>query len=122
MNRKIIRSLQWFFVLLVIFSTTVLGIFVYWYYRPNTSWVNPELELESWDAVADGMHNSNTDMIYWEGKFYLIHASSPFHLGTSESRLVLWKSSDAKDWKKITELDFETEDDIRDPKFANISV
>ena len=121
MNRKIIRSLQWFFVLLVIFSTTVLGIFVYWYYRPNTSWVNPELELESWDAVADGMHNSNTDMIYWEGKFYLIHASSPFHLGTSESRLVLWKSSDAKDWKKITELDFETEDDIRDPKFANIS-
>lgn len=33
--------------------------------RPNRAVVDARLALEHWDAVADGMHNSNTDMIWW---------------------------------------------------------
>jgi len=121
MNKKIINIFRWLIVIGLIGSITFTSILVYWYYRPNTSYINLDLDMKHWNAVADGSHNSNTDMILWNNKFYLIHASSPFHLGTSESKLLIWKSSDAKDWDKVTELDFESEDDIRDPKFANIS-
>ncbi|MHA1147875.1 MAG: sialidase family protein [Promethearchaeota archaeon] len=121
MNAKRIRAIQWFIIIIIIFSTTCVGILVYWYYRPNTSYINSDLEMETWDGVSDGKHNSNTDMIEWKGQFWMIHASSPFHLGTSESKLIIWKSDDAKNWKIIVELDFKGNDDIRDPKFANIS-
>lgn len=121
MNKKYILFFQWFLVISFILSFTLVSILVYWYYRPNTSYLNDDLDLESWDVVADGSHNSNTDMIEWKNEFYLIHAASPFHLGTSESKLVIRKSSDAKDWEKVTEIDLEGDQDIRDPKFANIS-
>lgn len=98
-----------------------MSVVVYWFYRPNMSYINPNLEMNDWDAVSDGTHNSNTDMILWKGEFLLIHASSPFHLGTAESKLVIRKSSDAKNWNKVVELDFESGDDIRDPKFAIIN-
>lgn len=121
MNNKVTISLKWLFVIFCILSTTFLTILVYWAYRPNTSYINPNLEMKTWNAISDGEHNSNTDMIEWKGQFWMIHASSPFHLGTSESKLVIWKSNDAKDWNKVTKLDFEGNVDIRDPKFANIS-
>ncbi len=118
MKGKITLAFKWILVLAWLSTLIFSSILVYWAYRPNTSYINEELEMETWDAVADGTHNSNTDMTFWKGKFYLIHASSPFHLGTSESKLVIWESSDAKEWIMLTELDFESGDDIRDPKFA----
>jgi len=121
LKRKFKLIFQWLFVIGWIGTFTFTAILVYWYYRPNTSYINPDLDMETWDAIADGSHNSNTDMILWNNQFYLIHASSPFHYGTSESKLIIWRSSDTKDWKKVGEIDFEGNDDIRDPKFANIS-
>lgn len=121
MKVKIQDVIKWLFVLGAFWSVVFLSIFNYWYYRPNTSYLNPALAMETWDVVADGEHNSNTDMIEWNNEFWMIHASSPFHLGTSESKLVIWNSTDAKTWNKVTELDFETAEDIRDPKFVNIT-
>jgi hypothetical protein len=87
--------------------------------RPNRSRPAPELGIESWDVVADGEHNSNTDMIFWHGQFWLVHAASPFHMGSSRSRLVIRRSRDARSWTTAATLRAAGKD-IRDPKFAPI--
>ncbi len=87
--------------------------------RPNRAQVAATLEMESWDVVADGEHNSNTDMIFWRDQFWLIHAASPYHLGTPRSRLVIRRSRDARSWETVATLRVPGKD-IRDPKFAPI--
>jgi hypothetical protein len=109
-------------ILLSIFGALLLLLgllFSYWYLRPNRAVVKPELKIEAWDAVADGWHNSNTDMIYWREAFYLVHAAAPFHFASQKCHLVLHRSPDAKTWEKIAEFYSEGED-IRDPKLAPI--
>jgi len=92
---------------------------VYWLVRPNTAAVDPSLGMESWVAVGDGMHNSNTDLIYWKNHFYLIHARSPWHFASKKCRLVLRRSADARTWEKVATFGVAGQD-IRDPKFAAI--
>jgi hypothetical protein len=77
------------------------------------------LIIDTWDVVNDGEHNSNTDLIDWQGAFYLVHASSPFHFASAESRLRIWRSTDARHWEEVARFDAAGED-IRDPKFAAI--
>ena len=106
----------------VVLGMLVLGVgsaLRYWYARRNGAFIAPSLPMESWDAVKDGSHNSNTDLIYWRGAFYLIHASSPWHLASKKCKLVVRRSEDAHSWEKIAELNVPGED-IRDPKFAAI--
>ncbi len=87
--------------------------------RPNRAQLAPALEIESWDVVADGEHNSNTDMIFWRDHFWLVHAASPYHLGTPKSRLLIRRSSDARSWETVATLQVAGKD-IRDPKFAPV--
>lgn len=87
--------------------------------RPNRAEVSATLEMESWDVVANGEHNSNTDMIFWRDQFWLVHAASPYHLGTPKSRLVIRRSSDTRSWETVATLRVPGKD-IRDPKFAPI--
>ncbi|MBD3342461.1 MAG: hypothetical protein GF353_25400 [Candidatus Lokiarchaeota archaeon] len=72
--------------------------------------------MKVWAAVEDGWHNSNTDMTYWKGKFYLIHACSPYHFGINICKLKLWSSKNAKRWNFLRIFQIKGED-IRDPKF-----
>jgi len=81
--------------------------------------VDRSVVLETWKAVADGAHNSNTDMTFWDGWFYLCHQTSPYHLGSSRSRLLLWRSKDARTWEKVTEFKAER-GEYRDPTFGQI--
>ena len=37
--------------------------------RRNKAFINPGLEMETWDVVADGAHNSNTDLVHFNGWF-----------------------------------------------------
>jgi hypothetical protein len=98
----------------------VLAVLIAWWaLRPNRSEVDPALGLEHWDVVADGLHNSNTDLVHWHGRFLLVHAASPYHLGTPESRLVVRRSEDARRWERLAELRLPGRD-VRDPKFAVI--
>ncbi|MBD3185761.1 hypothetical protein GF325_02940 [Candidatus Bathyarchaeota archaeon] len=90
-----------------------------WLARPAGYRLNPDLEYNDYDAVNDGLHNSNTDMTWWNGSIYMVHASSPYHMGSTKCRLVIWRSHDMQEWTKLVELHSEGED-IRDPKFANI--
>ncbi|MFI5315543.1 MAG: sialidase family protein [Myxococcota bacterium] len=89
------------------------------YLRPNRARVDPRLSLESWDVVADGLHNSNTDLIHFSGRFLLAHAASPYHMGSADCRIVVRASADARSWEKVAELRVSGED-VRDPKFAEI--
>jgi hypothetical protein len=98
----------------------LLGVLVdYWSFRPNRAWLNPAIPAESWVVVDDGQHNSNTDMIYWQGRFYLVHAASPYHLASDQCHLVVLRSADGRYWERIARLDAAPED-IRDPKLAVI--
>jgi hypothetical protein len=96
---------------------TLLG--AYALLRPNRAQLAPSLEIESWEVVSDGEHNSNTDMIFWRGHFWLVHAASPYHLGTPKSRLVIRRSVDARSWEVVATLQVAGMD-IRDPKFTPI--
>ena len=85
----------------------------------NGAEVDPRLGLESWDAVADGRHNSNTDMILWRDQLLLVHDARPYHLGTPESRLVVRSSKDGHRFETLASLQVAGKD-IRDPKLAVI--
>jgi len=41
------------------------GLLAYWCLRPHVAGVDPDVVRETWDVVADGAHNSNTDLIFW---------------------------------------------------------
>ncbi len=108
-------------VLLIIGCVAVclLLLLAYWSLRPNRARVEGRLDLEAWPAVADGVHNSNTDMIEWRGRLLLVHDARPYHLGTPDSRLVVRSSVDGREWETLATLRLEGKD-IRDPKLAVI--
>ena len=96
------------------------AVLAWWWVRPNRAAVDPRLRLEHWAAVDDGTHNSNTDMIAWQGDLLLIHDARPYHLGTPESRLVVRRSADeGRSWSTLATLQVAGKD-IRDPKLAVI--
>jgi hypothetical protein len=86
---------------------------------PIAAFIDPRLEIETWDVVSDGTHNSNTDLIYFNDFFYLVHQTSPSHLGSQQSNLVIRKSRDARSWEKAAEFKVAA-GELRDPKFATI--
>jgi hypothetical protein len=119
MGRFIGKAFKWLGLVILTVILAVGLIVLFFYLRPNKSDVSQELNIETWPAVADGRHNSNTDMIYWNDAFWMIHASAPWHFGSVKTKLVLWKSPDARTWEKTAEFQNPGED-IRDPKFAVI--
>lgn len=117
--RTLKKFLKWFSLSLATVLVLVFALFAYWYNRPNGAEVDPLLAMELWPAVSDDMHDSNTDLIHWQGNFYLVHARSGSHLGTSDARLLVWRSPDARQWTRAAEI-VAAEEDLRDPKLAVI--
>ncbi len=113
------KLLKWSFNLICLFLIALIILITHFAFRPNRSEVSELLEIETWRAVHDGLHNSNTDMIHHDGSFYMIHAAAPYHFASETTRLVLMKSQDAREWEKIAEFQKPGED-IRDPKLAVI--
>lgn len=114
-----IALLSFLFTVLLFTLVGLAALIAWWYTRPNQARVHPGFGIQSWPVVADGVHNSNTDMIHWRGEFWLVHAASPWHLGSQQCRLRLWRSADARTFRPVAELRMPGED-IRDPKFAEI--
>jgi len=77
------------------------------------------LDCEHWTAVANGGHNLTTVLTHWNGYYWLIHSLAPWHIASSRSRLVLWRSPDAVTWERVTQFQFSPRD-IRDPKVCPI--
>lgn len=99
------------------FLVLLAALFAWLALRPNGSRVDPAYGIETWDVVADGEHNSNTDMIAWREGFLLVHAASPYHLGTPRSRLLVKHSVDGRAWETLATLRVPGLD-IRDPKLV----
>lgn len=86
--------------------------------RRRDTWPMP-IAVDHWTAISDGLHNLTTDMIWWRGHYYLVHANSPWHMASANSRLVLWRSSDTRSWEQAAQFQL-ADGDIRDPKLAVI--
>jgi hypothetical protein len=95
----------------------LVGFALYVYLRRADHDVDPRLSLEHWSIVSDGIHNSNTDMIEWQGELLLVHAASPWHLASTRSRLLVKRSRDGRAWETLATLRVPGHD-IRDPKLA----
>lgn len=115
---KKVFSILLFLLIVVIFFLFFL--FVKSVTCPNEAKIDGAFNYVLDVMYSDGLHNSNSDMICWCGKFYLIHANSPFHFGSIRCKLFLWQSADGVKWEKIKEFTLLGED-IRDPKFAEIN-
>jgi hypothetical protein len=106
-----------------IFGVILLAVLVllgYWYLRPNRARVDQNVVVETWDIANDDQHNSNTDMIEWQGQFYLAYVSSPYHFGNDASVMHIKRSNDlGHTWEELSTFNPEN-DDIRDPKFIVI--
>jgi hypothetical protein len=96
------------------------ALLAWWALRPNRAEVDPRLGLDDWSIVADGRHNSNTDLIEWRGAFLLVHATSPWHLGSTRSRLLVKRSRDGRAWQTLASLRLPGQD-VRDPKVVEIA-
>jgi len=112
-----------FKILGTILGVSLLGILLvlaYWYFRPNRAHVDTNVVVDSWDIANDGQHNSNTDMIMWNGETYIAYVSSPYHFSSEASTLHIKHSSDlGHTWVENSTFNPEN-NDIRDPKFAVI--
>lgn len=112
----------WPRVLLLVLGVLLAGLgamLAWWYLRPNRAQVDARLGIESWDVVADSMHNSNTDLVRQGKTFYLVHAVSPYHFASKACHLSLLASPDACRWEHLADF-ASPEEDIRDPKLALI--
>ncbi len=98
---------------------------IYWDLRSPPSFdTDPILKLEHWVAVPAGddparQHASNTDMIHYQGFFFLIHAQTKWHLEDKRGALVVQRSADARKWEEVARITV-PDTDVRDPKFAVI--
>ncbi len=125
MLKTLLKVLKWIGIVLGslvgAILVALLVLFAYWYLRPNRAQVDPNVVLQSWDIANDKNHNSNTDMIQWQGKFFLAYVSSPFHFGSSKSILHIQRSGDlGHTWSEVTAFSAGGGEDIRDPKLAVI--
>lgn len=114
------RYIRLFFIAIFLVIVILSLIIVWSINRVNVAEIDKSFQYTLDVMYSDGLHNSNSDMICWRGIFYLIHANSPFHLGSTRCKLLLWKSNDGHKWEKIKEFNSPGED-IRDPKFAEIN-
>ncbi len=114
---KILKSLGMVLGGLILALALLIG---YIYLRPNRARVDARVVTDSWDVANDSMHNSNTDMIEWQGQFYIAYVSSPYHFANDASVLHVKRSSDlGHTWEQVETFNPPGED-IRDPKFAVI--
>jgi hypothetical protein len=117
---RVRKILKWIVIVLGALLGALALFLLFSYLRPNQAQVDTSVVAETWTIVNDGRHNSNTDLIEWNGALYLIHASAPFHFASADTYLSLKRSSDnGRTWEEVTRFGVQGED-IRDPKFAVI--
>jgi hypothetical protein len=94
-------------------------VLAWWMLRPNRAEVDHGIVLESWPVVSDAMHNSNTDLAWWRGHFYLAHDRRPYHFASPDAEIWLHRSLDARRWERVASFRIPG-NDLRDPHLAVI--
>jgi len=114
------KFFKWLGIALGIFLLGILLLLAYWYFRPNRAQVNKDIVTETWPIADNNMHNSNTDMIEWNGETYIAYVTSPYHFSSEASTLHIKHSPDhGRTWVEDSSFNPD-KNDIRDPKFAVI--
>ena len=116
-----IKKIFQFLILLILIAGIGAGtVLASWYFSTNASKMDPDMQIEVWDAVTEDGHNFNTDLLLWNNYFYLIYQHSKTHLFDGDSKLVLLRSKNGKNWEKISEIKYAGVE-FRDPKIAVIN-
>jgi len=78
----------------------------------------PQIEVENVRRVFhNGEHNAFTDLIRWNGKFWLTFRSCPDgHMVFPTSRIIVLASEDTESWEQVCEFSVPRRD-TRDPHF-----
>jgi hypothetical protein len=114
------RVLMWLGIVLGALLAALVVTVGVWWVRPNRARVDARIVASSWDFTHGGLHNSNTDLTRWNGQYYIAFVSSPFHFGSSSSRLhVMRARTVAGPWAEVDSFNPGAVD-IRDPKFGVI--
>ncbi len=128
-NKKIMKKITVIIIYIIILSPMVF--FGSWLVfnqvrSPPEYSYDPILQFEDWTVAEAGnnrseQHKSNTDMIFYNNSFYLIHAQTKWHLQDTKGALVILKSPDASagSWQEVAKITMPNTD-VRDPKFADI--
>ena len=110
-------------IIMILLISLILTVFIasggligYWLLRPNTAQVDPVIAAGDPLVIARARHNSNVDMTFWNGEYYLVHQCSRYHFAHKSSELHIYRSEDGEVWKITGKI--ATGEDIRDPKFA----
>ena len=115
---------------LIISLVALLGtMLVYYNLRlPPSFEVDPILQLDTWTAIPSGdqlekHHQSNTDLFYWNGNFYLVYQHSKWHLQDLNGELIVARSPDATEdsWETIAHIKGPGHNDVRDPLITDIN-
>lgn len=85
----------------------------------NAAQIDPRLVMTHWPVLSDGMHNLTTDLCDFQGYFYLVFSSSPWHIGSHRSRIRLLRSKNGLEWESVRDWSV-PKGDIRDPKLSVI--
>lgn len=110
---------------IILFPVILISLLlIYWDLRKPPAYnYNPLLQFNSYIITTSDdplkRHNSNTDLIYYGGYFYCIHAQTKWHLYDDNGCMLIKRSKDAKTWEDAAKL-VVTGKDVRDPKFAII--
>jgi hypothetical protein len=62
-------------------------------------------------------HNENTDLIQWNGAFWLVHRSAVSQILGPNSSLWIYRSPDGNDFTRVAQVLAPVDRDIRDPHF-----
>ncbi|MGB4268441.1 MAG: sialidase family protein [Spirochaetota bacterium] len=122
---KIVATVLRVVTAVVLFPVILISLLIiYWDLRkpPQYSY-DPLLQFSSYIITTSDdplkKHNSNTDLIYFDGYFYCIHAQTKWHLYDDNGYLLIRRSADGKTWQDVAKLVVAGKD-VRDPKFAII--
>ena len=85
---------KWLGIVLGIVLLGILLLLGDWFFRPNRAQVDSEVVAETWPVTGDRLHNSNTDMIEWNGETYIAYVTSPYHFSSEASTLHIQHSPD----------------------------
>jgi len=124
---KKIKWLLYIVAALFLLPVVLISCFlIYWDVRTPPSF-EPDavLNAETWSVTPSlddirTQHNSNTELIFFDGYFYLIHAQTKWHLQDINGALVVKRSRDAREWEEVARITV-PETDVRDPKLALIN-
>lgn len=122
---RLMNKLICIIIAIILLPVIVVSILIiYWDLRkpPEYSY-DPVLQFNSYVITTSDnplkWHNSNTDLIFYKGFFYCIHAQTKWHLYDDNGYLLIKRSKDTKNWQDVTKLKVHGKD-VCDPKFSII--